>query len=170
MPVRSVQPPSLLQNESVSKARGDKSAQAVSLHPSWLAKQKQKEALATTDSAGSKTVVSDDGQPVAPRRASAASTDTSGAPPVRHKQQSEQKAMPHPPWLAKKAAASKQAQHASCSAATEITFEHWVAKVFLGVSGSKPFVFGIARLSDVVMQSQSLVLPKYVVCLMEKQR
>lgn len=102
MPVRSVQPPSLLQNESVSKARGDKSAQAVSLHPSWLAKQKQKEALATTDSAGSKTVVSDDGQPVAPRRASAASTDTSGAPPVRHKQQSEQKAMRILPGLPKR--------------------------------------------------------------------
>ena len=110
-------------NVSVSKVRHGESAQAVRLHPSWLAKQKQKEAFAKTVSAGSKTVFSNDGQPVASRPASAASAGTSGVPLIKHKQQGVQKQVLHPSWLAKKAAASRQAQLASSSAATKITFE-----------------------------------------------
>ena len=123
VPARSVQAPGHLPNASVSKVQHDRPAQAVRLHPSWLAKQKQKEALTKTVSAGSKTVFSDDGQPVASRPASAASAGTSGVPLIKNKQQGVQKEVLHPSWLAKKAAASRQAQLASSSAATKITFE-----------------------------------------------
>lgn len=119
-PARSLQAPGSLQN--ASKVRHDEPAYAVRLHPSWLAKQKQKEALVKAVSVGSKTVFSDDGQPVASRPASAASIGAC-AVPVRQKQQSVQKEVLHPSWLAKKAAASKQAQLAKSSAATKITFE-----------------------------------------------
>lgn len=120
---RSVQDPGPLRSASASKARPDGTAQAVRLHPSWLAKQKQKEALVQAVPVGSKTVFSDDGQPVASEPAPAAVTGTSGVLSVRCKPQGVQKQTLHPSWLAKKAAASREAQISSRPVATKTVFE-----------------------------------------------
>lgn len=120
---RSVQDPGPLRSASALKAQQVETAQPVCLHPSWLARQKQKEALVQAVPVGSKMVFSDDGQPVASRLAPAAVTGPSGVFPVRCKKQGVQNESLHPSWLAKKAAASKEAQLASRSGAIKTVFE-----------------------------------------------
>ena len=120
---RSLRDPGPVRSASVSKAQADRTAQAVPLHPSWLAKQKQKEALVQAAPMGTKTVFSNDGQPVASERAPAAVTGTSGVLSVGCKQQNIRKQTLHPSWLAKKAAASREAQVSSRSVATKTVFE-----------------------------------------------
>lgn len=100
-------------------------AQALPLHPSWAAKQRQKQALIQAVPVGSKTVFSDGGQPVMSKPTPGADLQASTVVPRRPKQQAMQTQTQHlhPSWLAKKAAASKQAQLASCSVATKTVFE-----------------------------------------------
>ena len=120
---RSVQDPGLLRSAAASKAQQVGTAQPARLHPSWLARQKQKEALVQAVPVGSKTVFSDDGQPVASELAPAAVSGTSRVLPVRCKQQGVQKETLHPSWVAKKAAASKEAQLAGRTVAVKTVFE-----------------------------------------------
>ena len=120
---RCVQAASPLRSASVSKTGQDETAQAVHLHPSWVAKKRQKQALVQAVPVGSKTVFSEEGQPVASKLAPAAVTGISCVPSVRCKQQVVQKQTLHPSWLAKKAAASKEAQLSSCLVATRTVFE-----------------------------------------------
>ena len=68
---------------------------------------------------------SEDGQPVIPKPTPALDSKTSRVAAVKPKQQAvpTQAQHLHPSWLAKKAAALKQAQLASCSVATKTVFE-----------------------------------------------
>ena len=102
-------------------------ASAVPVHPSWLAKQKQQQALVTAAPRGSKTVFSDDGQ-VVPSVAAVTAPKVSGrqpsaaVKPTAGKVHSAEAKNLHPSWLAKKAAAAKQAEFASTKTASKITF------------------------------------------------
>ena len=120
---RSVQNSRALERASAPKARQVETAQAEHVHPSWLAKQKQKEALIKAVPVGSKTVFSDDGHSVMSTLTPAVDAGTSRVVPARRKQQAVQSETLHPSWLAKKAAASKEAQLASRPLATKIVFD-----------------------------------------------
>ena len=98
------------------------------VHPSWLAKQKQKQALLTAAPQGSKTVFSDDGQIVAPSLAltlpKSVSKDqvTALKPAAARLKAAEAKDM-HPSWIAKRVAVAKQAEVASGKKASKIIFD-----------------------------------------------
>lgn len=123
LPGGSVKDSRPFRSASASKARPEEKASAVRLHPSWLAKQKQKEALVQAVPVGSKTVFSDDGQSVASKLTPAAVTGTSGVTSVGCKPQGVEKQTLHPSWLAKKAAASKEALLSSRPLANKTVFE-----------------------------------------------
>lgn len=124
---RSIQSPGATCRASSLQPQHDKTNQVALLHPSWSAKQKQKAELVKAIPLGSKTVFSDEGQSVKSKLKPAAAADLgkSRLVPVKHKHQAVQTQAQnlHPSWLAKKAAASKQAQLASCSFATKTIFE-----------------------------------------------
>lgn len=102
------------------------------VHPSWLAKQKQKQALLTAAPQGSKIVFSDDGQIVASSAAhslaltlpKSVSKDQVAAlkPAAARLTAAEAKDM-HPSWIAKRVAVAKQAELASGKKASKITFD-----------------------------------------------
>lgn len=102
------------------------------VHPSWLAKQKQKQALLTAAPQGSKTVFSDDGQIIAssashslaPTLPKSVSKDQVAAlkPAAASFTAAEAKDM-HPSWIAKRVAVAKQAELASGKKASKIIFD-----------------------------------------------
>ena len=104
-------------------------AKLETLHPSWAAKQQQKQVLLTAAPAGSKIVFNDNGQSEAPKLPFAAAQS---APIVRRPQSSSQ-LMPlkdesqslHPSWVAKRAAAAaaQQAKSLAPQKAQKIVFD-----------------------------------------------
>ena len=104
------------------------SAQQALLHPSWAAKQKQKQALLTAAPAGRKTVFSESDQSVV------ASVPHADVPPVKSakpagqrpavKRKGPDKAEAlHPSWAAKRAAAAQKVDLTSAPTAHKIVFE-----------------------------------------------
>lgn len=105
----------------MSKVQPVKPASAAHLHPSWSAKQKQKEAAAMAAPFGSKVVFEDDGQAV--RSKAPPPGPTTEVAPVKHSEKAAEADTLHPSWVAKKAAASKQIQLAQSAKASKITFD-----------------------------------------------
>ncbi|DBA95153.1 TPA: hypothetical protein ACH3X1_015706 [Trebouxia sp. C0004] len=102
------------------------------VHPSWLAKQKQKQALLTAAPQGSKTVFSDDGQvmassathsPAATLPKSASKAPAPALKPAAARLTAAEAEGMHPSWIAKRVAVANQAELASGKKASKIIFD-----------------------------------------------
>ena len=105
------------------------SAKLESLHPSWAAKQQQKQLLLSAAPAGSKIVFNDNGQSEALRLQSAAAQP---APSVKRPHSSshslpttDESRSLHPSWAAKRAAAAaaQQAKSMAPQRAQKVVFD-----------------------------------------------
>ena len=101
------------------------------VHPSWLAKQKQKQVLLTAAPQGSKTVFSDDGQvmassaahrPAATLPKSASKAPAAALKPAAARLTAAEAKDMHPSWIAKRVAVAKQAELANGKKASKIIF------------------------------------------------
>ena len=98
--------------------------QPQSLHPSWAAKQKQKQAVLAAEPAGRKTVFSDDGQTVVePFAARVLQPDASVRKAEASKQNKDRAEVLHPSWAAKRAAAAQKVDLACAPRAQKIVFD-----------------------------------------------
>ena len=91
------------------------------MHPSWQAKQQQKQAMLTAAPTGSKAVFAEDGQAVstaAPAKALKMGTVSTAS----GKSQNVAAEKLHPSWDAKRNAALRQAELASRTHASKIVF------------------------------------------------
>lgn len=123
---KAFKPSSLSRNMPTQRA-SDLSAQQKSLHPSWAAKQKQKQALLTAAPAGRKTVFNESGQsltvslPDAEVPPGKLAKSAGQAPAV--KQKADKAEALHPSWAAKRAAAAHKVDLTSAPTAHKIVFE-----------------------------------------------
>lgn len=113
-----------LANQTASSRTG----QSAPLHPSWAAKQMQKQALLTAAPAGRKKVFSDNGQTVTEALSAAVpvkqptSADAKSEPGGRARGSSTAEAL-HPSWAAKRAASAQKVDLTSAPKARKIVFD-----------------------------------------------
>ena len=102
------------------------------VHPSWLAKQKQKQALLTAAPQGTKTVFRDDGQIMASSAAhspaailpkSASKAPAAALKPAAARLTVAEAKDMHPSWIAKRVAIAQQAELANGKKASRIVFD-----------------------------------------------
>lgn len=111
-----------------TQGASDLSAQQKPLHPSWAAKQKQKQALLTAAPAGRKTVFNESGQSVTAslpdaKVPSVKLAKPAGQGPAVNQKGTDKAEALHPSWAAKRAAAAQKVDFTSAPKAHKIVFE-----------------------------------------------
>ena len=107
---------------AAKRPKTEQLSQSEQMHPSWQAKQKQKQAMLTAAPTGSKTVFAEDGLAVSTAApAKAVKTGTGNAVNSSKQQLVSEKL--HPSWDAKRNAALWQNELASRTHASKIVFE-----------------------------------------------
>ena len=118
-PGRLEQNPNAFGQEKSSKGHQVEKLSAANVHPSWVAKRKQKRAFLAASSVCQKCVFGDDDRPVMSVQAPAVA--------ARVLKSSKPASLPaedlHPSWLAKRAAAFQQAQVPNITSQSKIRFE-----------------------------------------------